>query len=566
VTVDKETEAEIRRLFFGEHWKKGTIVAQLGVHKDVVARVVGPHGPEPQGADPRPSVLDPYRGFVLDTLERYPTLVSTRIYDMICERGYTGSLQTLRRFVLPNRKARPREVYLRVETLAGEQSQIDWAHVGRIRVQGGVRQLYCFVLLLRYSRAIWAELVLEQTTVSLLRSLVRAALYFGGVTHQWLFDNPKSIVAAREGNAIRFQDDLVEVASRLHVALRACRVRTPTDKGYASHYTSFVRSDGTRRSATPGELSSLLLRECPCARLGVEARALVVVALGVQQTMIAPLLHGRDRDVQHARDLVSGEHPGGAQMIEAALEPVLATQSQHHLGVKGESFTGAVATLVQDDRDLLVGVALGQLLELAEDVRRRLSQLPGALRQREGEAPRGASSEADVRVDHVGAAKGDVLDKEPEHPLALPHRRLRIAPELREVGGEREDLGALLGVNDLPIGDALPLVVLLRGGERAQALVPLGFQRVRHETVVRIDLHVTAAGEIRVVPGALNLFGAQAIGLVDATCELVLDGQRHLERDRSHRRDEQVADRFIDARARDILADGRAALDPLALT
>jgi len=61
VTVDKETEAEIRRLFFGEHWKKGTIVAQLGVHQDVVARVVGPHGPEPQGADPRPSVLDPYR-------------------------------------------------------------------------------------------------------------------------------------------------------------------------------------------------------------------------------------------------------------------------------------------------------------------------------------------------------------------------------------------------------------------------------------------------------------------------------------------------------------------------
>jgi transposase len=122
VTVDKETEAEIRRLFFGEHWKQGTIVTQLGVHKDVVARVVGPHGPEPQGRDPRPSVLDPYRGLVLETLERYPTLVATRVYDMISERGYTGSLQTLQRFVLPNRPARPSEVYMRVETLAGEQS------------------------------------------------------------------------------------------------------------------------------------------------------------------------------------------------------------------------------------------------------------------------------------------------------------------------------------------------------------------------------------------------------------------------------------------------------------
>jgi transposase len=141
LTVDKETEAEIRRLFFAEHWKQGTIVAQLGVHEDVVARVLGPHGPEPKGKAPRPCVLDPYRGFVLDTLDRYPTVVATRIYDMIGERGYTGSLRTLRRFVLSNRPAPACEVYLRIETLAGEQSQVDWAHVGRIRVQGGVRPL-----------------------------------------------------------------------------------------------------------------------------------------------------------------------------------------------------------------------------------------------------------------------------------------------------------------------------------------------------------------------------------------------------------------------------------------
>ena len=231
MTIDRETEIEIRRLYFAEHWKRGTIATQLGVHTDVVERVIGPLGPEPKTKEPRPSVLDPYRGYVVETLERYPGLVATRIYDMLVDRGYTGSLRTLRRFVLPNRPAAAREVYVRVETLPGEQSQIDWAHVGHIRVRGGVRPLYCFVLLLRYSRAIWAELVLEQTTVSLVRSLVRASEYFEGATHQWLFDNPKSIVAAREGRAIRFQAELVELAGTLHVSLRACRIRTPTDKG-----------------------------------------------------------------------------------------------------------------------------------------------------------------------------------------------------------------------------------------------------------------------------------------------------------------------------------------------
>lgn len=231
MTIERSTEVEIRRLYFREHWKRGTIVAQLGVHADVVERVIGPLGPEPKNAAPRPTVLDDYRGFVLETLERYPRLTCTRIYDMIVERGYTGSLRTLRRFVFVHRPRPRREVYVRIETLLGEQSQIDWAHVGHIRVKGGTRPLYCFVLLLKHSRAMWAELVLEQTTASLIRSLVRAAQYFGGVTHQWLFDNPKSIVAAREGSAIRFAPDLVELAGTLHVSLRACRVRKPTDKG-----------------------------------------------------------------------------------------------------------------------------------------------------------------------------------------------------------------------------------------------------------------------------------------------------------------------------------------------
>jgi transposase len=243
MTIERQTELEIRRLFFAEHWKRGTIAAQLAIHSDVVDRVIGHLGPQPKHGQPHPSVLDPYRSFVLDTLQRYPGLVSTRIYDMIAERGYTGSLRTLRRFALLHRPEVPREVYVRIETLAGEQSQIDWAHVGHIRVPGGVRPLYCFVLLLRHSRAMWAELVLEQTTVSLLRSLARAAQYFQGVTHQWLFDNPKSIVAAREGSAIRFQPELVELAGALHVSLRAARIRKPTDKGFVSYciLISFVR-------------------------------------------------------------------------------------------------------------------------------------------------------------------------------------------------------------------------------------------------------------------------------------------------------------------------------------
>jgi len=94
------------------------------------------------------------------------------------------------------------------------------------------------------------------------RSLVRSSHHFGGVTHEWLFDNPRSIVVAREGRAIRFQDDLVELAGQLHVALRACRVRTPTDKGGVERAIRYLKTRFfPARTITSLESGNAALRE-----------------------------------------------------------------------------------------------------------------------------------------------------------------------------------------------------------------------------------------------------------------------------------------------------------------
>src|SRR5215207_4851355 len=189
MTISAGQEAEIRRLHFAEHWRRGTIVSQLGVHAETVDRVLGRPGPRPKSAVELLSpALEPFVGFLAETLERYPRLVGTRVHDMICERGYTGSLRTLRRYL---RKVRPlpkHEVFLRLTPLIGEQSQIDWAHVGYLDVPGGRRALHVFVIVLAYCRACWAELVLDLSAYSLRRSLLRAGVYFGGCARQWLFD------------------------------------------------------------------------------------------------------------------------------------------------------------------------------------------------------------------------------------------------------------------------------------------------------------------------------------------------------------------------------------------
>jgi transposase len=242
VTLDEAIEAEIRRLYFAEHWCRGTIVAQLRVHPDAVERVLGRPGPKPRTAIALiPSALQPYAGFIGETLDSYPRLVGTRVCDMLRERGYKGSLRTLRRYLRRVRPMPKQEVFLRSEPLVGEQAQVDWAHVGYLELDGTRRALWVFVMVLAYSRAMWAELVLDLSVYSLLRSLVRAGQYFGGCTRQWLFDNPKIVVLERHGDAVRFHPRLLELAGALRVQPRLCGVRKPHQKGRVERAIRWLR-------------------------------------------------------------------------------------------------------------------------------------------------------------------------------------------------------------------------------------------------------------------------------------------------------------------------------------
>ena len=112
--------AEIRRLFYGEHWKVGTIAAQLGLHHETVRAAVER---ETAGVRPRlcrPSILDPYLPFIRDTLAQYPNLRATRIYEMVRQRGYPGSVIQVRRLARRLRPETNRTVYRRVVILPGE--------------------------------------------------------------------------------------------------------------------------------------------------------------------------------------------------------------------------------------------------------------------------------------------------------------------------------------------------------------------------------------------------------------------------------------------------------------
>ena len=240
--ITPEQHAEIRRLYFGEHWKVGTIAAALGVHHDTVrAAIVHDTRALPRGRY-HPTQLDVYLPFVRDTLVQYPRLRATRLFEMIRARGYAGSVVQLRRVVRTLRPAGTPTLYRRLTTLPAEEAQIDWGAFGTIRIGHGTRSLSGFVMVLSYSRAISALFTLDQTLESFLRGPVDAFHgLFAGVARTLVYDNLRSAVLERQGSAIRFHPRLLELAGHYHFAPRPCAPGRANEKGKVERQIQYLR-------------------------------------------------------------------------------------------------------------------------------------------------------------------------------------------------------------------------------------------------------------------------------------------------------------------------------------
>jgi transposase len=239
--ISAEQRARIRRLFYAEHWKVGTISQELGVHPDTVKQAIEVERFLAKAPVIRSSLIDPYKAFIDETLNAHPRLRATRLYEMIAERGYVGGIALLRRYV---QKVRPRtpSAYLKLRTLPGEQGQVDWGNFGTITVGYARRKLSCFVMVLSYSRAMAARFFYDQSMESFLFGHVCAFESLGGVPRQLLYDNLKSVVLERVGEHIRYHPRLLELAGQYHFAPRPCAPYRGNEKGKVERTIQFLRS------------------------------------------------------------------------------------------------------------------------------------------------------------------------------------------------------------------------------------------------------------------------------------------------------------------------------------
>ncbi len=240
MTIATELEAHIVRLYHVEKWRCGTIARQLHVHRDTVRRVLAQAGlPRPGPA--RSAMIDPYLPFILQTLAKYPTLTASRLHAMVRERGYPGASSQFRHQIALHRPRPAAEAYLRLRTLPGEQGQVDWGHFGHLQIGRARRPLMAFVMVLSYSRAIHLRFFLDARMENFLRGHVGAFETWAAVPRVLLYDNLKSAVLERQGDAIRFHPTLMAFARHYRFEPRPVAVARGNEKGRVERAIRYVR-------------------------------------------------------------------------------------------------------------------------------------------------------------------------------------------------------------------------------------------------------------------------------------------------------------------------------------
>ena len=229
--IAKEIEAEILRLHHAEGWPPSTIGRHLKLHYATIKRVLIRNGLIPKPQRLRKTIAEPYLPFIRETLEKYPRLNATRLYHMVKARGYSGGVDHFRDIVARYRPFEEAEAYLRLTTLPGEQAQCDWGFFGRVIIGNAERRLLAFVLVLSWSRHIFLRFYFGDHTANFLRGHIDAFEFFKLVPREILYDNLKSAVIERIGNAIHFNSELLALAAHYRFAPKPVGVRKANQKG-----------------------------------------------------------------------------------------------------------------------------------------------------------------------------------------------------------------------------------------------------------------------------------------------------------------------------------------------
>lgn len=230
------------KTLFEKGYSKTQIAKMLEIDRKTVRKVLKyPDKEYKMEKKPHPSMLDKYREFIETSI--YKELSATRIFqDLQREYGFEGGYSTVRDYIRKI-KADNQKAYMVIQTLPGEESQVDFGYIGTLNVGGKRKKAWVFIMTLSYSRYMFVKIVFDQKVKTFIQCHVDAFKYFGGVPETVKIDNLKAgIIEANFFEPI-VQRTYAAFAAHYDFWAQPCRVYRPTDKGKVESSVDYVKEN-----------------------------------------------------------------------------------------------------------------------------------------------------------------------------------------------------------------------------------------------------------------------------------------------------------------------------------
>src|SRR5580692_2843341 len=187
-------------------------------------------------------------------------LSAQRIYqDLVCDSGFTGSYQAVKRFVRHLRETQPIP-FVRMEVEPGAEAQVDFGQGAWVVVDGKRKRPHLFRMVLSHSRKGYSEVVWRQTTECFIRCLENSFRYFGGVSRTLVIDNLRAAVTRADWYDPELNAKVAEFCRHYGTVILPTRPAMPHHKGKIEAGVKFAQNNALKgRSFTSLSAQNLFL-------------------------------------------------------------------------------------------------------------------------------------------------------------------------------------------------------------------------------------------------------------------------------------------------------------------
>lgn len=192
----------------------------------------------------RGSKLDPFKPYIQELLG-FGVYNASVIFDRIMERGFDGGITILKDYLAPLRppSVKMEPAVQRFETLPGQQAQMDWGFMNYKACNGQMKKVACFVMVLGHSRTRYIKFSRRCDSASLLRCMLNAFEYFGGVPQVVLTDRMKTVIISTDNGKPVCHEAFERFATDMRFIPKVCRPRRPQTKGKVERLVHYVRDN-----------------------------------------------------------------------------------------------------------------------------------------------------------------------------------------------------------------------------------------------------------------------------------------------------------------------------------